>query len=155
MKKIITTILAFCSFACLMNAQSEKNSRPDAIVGSYISEYADQTYKVKVTKNSDGTYKAQNYWLKNPNGKDGKPLMDVKNPDKSLRNIPYSQVVLIENLKYNAEKKQWDNAKIYDPSRGIKANVYAYFMPDGKLMLKGSVLGIGEKIYWTPIEEDE
>lgn len=155
MKKYIATLLSLFTSLCLMSAQSEKNTDPDAIIGNYISEYADQTYKVRVTKNPDGTYKAQNFWLKHPNGKDGKPLMDVKNPDKSKRNIPYSQVVLIDGLKYNADKKQWDGTKIYDPSRGIKANVYACFMPDGRLMLKGTVLGIGEKIYWTPIEEDE
>ena len=98
MRKHIATIIALFIGMSVLNAQNAKNSTPDSILGNYESEYSGQVYRVRVTKNPDGTYKAQNYYLKYPNGKDGKPLLDKKNPDKSLRNVPYSQVVLIEAL---------------------------------------------------------
>ena len=82
----------------------------------------------------------------------GKVLLDEKNPDKSLRKLPCTQIVLFDGLTYNAKKKVWDGTKIYDPQRGIRANVTCEFQPDGKLMLKGSVLGISEKSYWTKIK---
>ena len=154
MRKHIATIIALFIGMSVLNAQNAKNSTPDSILGNYESEYSGQVYRVRVTKNPDGTYKAQNYYLKYPNGKDGKPLLDKKNPDKSLRNVPYSQVVLIEALQYDPDKKTWGNAKIYDPSRGLKANVTAVFLPDGRLKLRGSVLGIGETIYWVPVTEE-
>lgn len=132
------------------NAQ-DKNSNADAILGNYESVQGTDSFKVKFTKKSDGTYKAQIYWLAEPNDpKTGKPALDDKNPDKSLRNVRADQIVLIDGLKYNAEKKQWDGAKIYDPQRGLKANVTAAFQKDGRLMLKGTIMGIGEKVYWTP-----
>ena len=85
--------------------------------------------------------------------KTGKKALDVKNPDKSLRNTPCDRIVLIQNIKYIPAKKVWGDAKIYDPQRGLKANVTAQFLPDGRLSLKGTVLGIGETVYWTPVKE--
>ena len=36
-----------------------------------------------------------------------------------------------------------------DPDRGIRANVVVRFTSDGRLSLKGSLLGISETVYWT------
>ena len=151
MKRLIIAI-AICMLGVFYaNAQNSKNSSADSILGNYESIQGGQGFKVKFTKKADKTYKAQIYWLKEPNDpKTGKPKLDTKNPDKSLRSVPSSQVVLIDGLKYNAEKKQWDGAKIYDPQRGLKVNVTAAFQSDGRLMLKATILGIGEKVYWTP-----
>lgn len=125
----------------------------DAIIGEYESVQGGSGYKVRVTKNSDGTYKAQLFWASDSiNPKTGKKDLDVKNPDKSLRNTPVDQIVLINGLTWDSAKKQYGNAKIYDPQRGIRVNVTARFEPSGKLCLKGTVLGIGEKIYWTRIK---
>lgn len=150
MKKILLT-LSLALMAMVGASAQDKNAVADSILGNYESVQGEDSFKVKFTKNTDGSYKAQIYWLAQPNDpKTGKPFLDEKNPDKSLRNVHSDQIVLINGLKYNAEKKQWDGAKIYDPQRGLKANVTASFQPDGRLMLKGTIMGIGEKVYWTP-----
>ena len=110
-------------------------------------------YKVNFTKASDGTYTAQIYWLADPYEPDGSISLDVKNPDKSLRSTPMSQVVLIKGLKYNAEKKRWDGGKIYDPTRGIRVSVDCHFEGAKALKLHGNVLGIGETVTWNRIAE--
>lgn len=92
------------------------------------------------------------YYLRDIYDKNGKKILDEKNPDKSLRNIPCDQIVLIKGLKYNAAKHQWDGAKIYDPQRGLRVNVTINFTNEGRLRLHASVLGIGETIYWDKIE---
>ena len=145
MKRFVIALAAVLFAMLPASAQSAKNSAADNIIGKYESVQGTDAYKVEVTKNTDGTYKAQIYWMKNPiDPKTGKKALDVKNPDKSLRNTPCDRIVLIQNIKYIPAKKVWGDAKIYDPQRGLKANVTAQFLPDGRLSLKGTVLGIGE-----------
>lgn len=153
MKRFLTAIAALILAVLPASAQSSKNDSADNILGKYESIQGGEGYRVKVTKKSDGTYKAQIYWLKQPiDPKTGEKKLDTKNPNKALRTMPSDQVVLIDGLKYNEEKKVWDGAKIYDPQRGIRANVTCKFLPDGRLSLKGTILGIGETAYWTPIK---
>lgn len=152
MKRLIFIILM--AFAAILPSfgQTSLNSKGDSILGNYESVQGEDQYKVKVTRNDDGTYKAQIYYVKDVvDPKTGKKDLDVKNPDKSLRNVPCDEIVLINGLKYNADKKQWDGAKIYDPQRGIKANVTASFQADGRLKLRATIMGIGETVYWTRI----
>ena len=156
MKRIITllAILATIIVGQKALAQNKLNESADSVIGKYESVQGGDPYRVQVTKNADGAYKAQIYWLANPNDpKTGERAYDKKNPDKSLRNVPSDQVVLIRDLKYKPEKKQWGDAKIYDPQRGIRANVTAWFTEDGRFCIKGTVLGIGEKAYWTRLSE--
>lgn len=154
MKRFVIALAAVLFAMLPASAQSAKNSAADNIIGKYESVQGTDAYKVEVTKNADGTYKAQIYWMTDPiDPKTGKKALDVKNPDKSLRNTPCDRIVLIQNIKYIPAKKVWGDAKIYDPQRGLKANVTAQFLPDGRLSLKGTVLGIGETVYWTPVKE--
>ena len=153
MKRFLIALTAVLFAMLPASAQSAKNSSADNIIGKYESVQGTDAYKVEVTKNADGTYKAQIYWMKDPiDPRTGKKALDVKNPDKSLRNTPCDQIVLIQNLKYIPAKKVWGDAKIYDPQRGIKANVTAQFLQDGRLSLKATFLGIGETVYWTPVD---
>lgn len=125
---------------------------PGAIVGDYFSTQGKDQYKVRVSENADGSYKAQVFWMSNAvDPATGKKFLDVKNPDKSLRSVPCDQVVLINGLKYNEAKNQWDGAKIYDPQRGIKANVSIKRNADGSLNVRGSLLGISETVVWKKL----
>ena len=103
-------------------------------------------------KLKNGTYRGQIIWMANPNDKNGKKRLDEKNPDKSLRNTPCDQIVLFSGLEYNAKKKRWDGTKIYDPQRGMRANLTVEFEKDGRLKLRGSIMGIGETVYWERVK---
>ena len=129
MKKIIFT-LSLLLIGVIAFAQNAKNSTADAIVGKYLIEK--EQSKVEFAKNADGTFDGFVYWSKD----DG----DV-------------HIVLISGLKYNAEKKRWDGAKIWDPTRNIRANATILFNKDGMLQVSGKVMGIGETQLWKPISE--
>lgn len=130
-----------------------QNNKADNILGKYSSVQGGEGYKVEVTKKSDGTYKAQIYWISEPNDpKTGKKKLDTKNPDKALRGLPSDRVVLFDGLRYNAEKQLWGDAKIYDPQRGIRVSCTAKFDNAKTLTVRGSVLGIGETAVWTRVE---
>lgn len=153
MKKFIA-IMAALLLATPITFSQTRNNSADGILGDYYSTYGNDSYKVHMTKKQDGTYKAQIFWVSNPVDSKGKKVLDIKNPDKALRSVPSDQVVLMDGLKYDSDKKEWSGTKIYDPTRGIKANVTCKFQQDGKLALKGTVLGIGQTVYWEEIKEE-
>ena len=84
---------------------------------------------------------------------DGNVRLDEKNPDRSLRHVECDKIVLFSGLKYEPSKDKWSDAKLYDPTRGIRANMTCEFEADGKLKVKGSLLGFSQSIYWIPLEK--
>lgn len=154
MKKTIIT-LALALIAVLPSfAENPLNNKADAIVGEYlIADPTNGDSKVRFTKNSEGTYDCQVFWLQYPTDpKTGQPWLDTRNPDKSLRNVRCDSQVIVRGLQYNAEKKQWDGAKIYDPNRGIYAKLTGRFLDNGDFEIRGTVLGIGEKQQWKKLK---
>lgn len=129
MKKFLFTLTALL-IGVVAFAQNAKNDKADSIVGKYFIEKNDS--KVEFVKNADGTYKGFVYWSAENGAED---------------------IVLVDGLKYNAEKKRWDGAKISDPTRGIKANCTILFTKEGMLQVSGKVMGIGETHLWKPIAE--
>lgn len=146
MKRFITTLAA--SVLCTLAAFAQ-NDKADNIIGKYICGTGKDAYKVDITKQSDGNYKCQIFWVADPLDENGNQALDTKNPDKSLRSVPMDRVVLFKDLKYNAEKKHWTDTKIYDPNRGIKVKVTINFDDPKTLKVRGTVLGIGETVTWN------
>ncbi|MBO7229792.1 MAG: DUF2147 domain-containing protein [Bacteroidaceae bacterium] len=151
MKKILFTLLCAMTFSLTAFAQ-DMNSNGDNIIGEYTSDRGGSLSKIRVTKAEDGTYSAQVYWVENALDKNGNKRKDVKNPDKSLRNVDIDQVVLISGLKYDAKDKEWSGADIYDPTMGMKVSVDVEFISPTRLKLFGNILGIGKKVYWDKIK---
>ena len=151
MKKYITTIICAMIFAIPAMAQGI-NDKADNIIGEYLTDRGGSKSKVRITKNADGTYNAQVFWVENPYDKDGKKRKDVKNPDKSLRNVDVDQIVIVNGLQYDAKDKKWGGAKMYDPTKGIRVNATAEFETADKLKLRGTIMGLGVTLYWTRIK---
>ena len=152
MKKVI--LVLFCAMLAVVPAfsQASLNSKADNIVGEYLTDRGGSKSKVRVTKAADGTYTAQLFWVENPNDAKGNKRKDVNNPDRNLRNVDIDKVVIVKALKYLKDDKMWGDAKIYDPSKGIRVNVTAEFVSANKLKLRGTVFGIGTTIYWQKIK---
>ncbi|MBR4922146.1 MAG: DUF2147 domain-containing protein [Bacteroidaceae bacterium] len=151
MKQILMTILCALFVAMPTFAQGI-NDKADNIIGEYLTDRGGSKSKVRVTKNANGTYDAQLFWVEKPNDEKGNKRKDTKNPDKNLRNVDIDKVVIVQGLKYNAVDKTWGEAKIYDPSKGIRVNVTAEFVDANKLKLRGTIFGIGTTIYWNRIK---
>ena len=153
MKKFIVAIICALAFAVPSFAQG-LNDKADSIIGEYQTDRGGSKSKVRISKNADGSYDAQVFWVENPYEADGKTKRkDVKNPDKALRNVPVDQIVLVKGLKYDAESKSWGGAKIYDPTKGLKVNATAEFETADKLKLRGTILGMGVTLYWVRIKK--
>lgn len=152
MKHIALFIAMMLGVSAPLMAQNTLNSNADNIVGTYSGKQGNDRFQARIMKLTNGTYRAQIIWLEHDKDANGNKLLDTKNPDKSLRNTPADQIVLFSGLKYDAKKHRWGDTKIYDPQRGIRAKLTAQFTDDGRLALKGSLLGIGETVYWTRIK---
>lgn len=154
MKRIIVLALgALCALfgaQTSLSAQEARNNRADGIIGNYYIDYDGEQSKVRCYKEADGTYTFQNYWSKNMYDKDGNIYLDTKNPDKSLRNKPCNEMIIMWGLKYDAEKKHW-KGKIYDPLHGLRADATVKFNKEGMITVRGSVMGIGKTVTWKPI----
>lgn len=151
MKKFIMMFVCAVMCACPVLAQSI-NDKADNIVGEYLTDRGGSKSKVRITKNAQGTYDAQVFWVENPLDANGKKRKDVKNPDKALRNVDIDKVVLVKGLKFDADDKEWSGAKIYDPTKGIRVNATAKFETAKKLKLRATIMGIGQTIYWQKIK---
>ena len=151
MKRFILLLMTLLSVNAV-TAQNTLNDKADNIVGTYSGKQGDDKYKVKIVKLTDGTYRGQVIWLEHDKDAKGNKLLDSKNPDKKLRSTPADRIILFSGLKYNAKKHRWDDTKIYDPQRGLRANLSIEFSADGKLRVKGSLMGISESVYWKKIE---
>ena len=153
MKKFIVAIICAVAFAMPSFAQG-LNDKADNIIGEYQTDRGGSKSKVRISKNADGSYDAQVFWVENPYEADGKTKRkDVKNPDKALRNVPVDQIVLVKGLKYDPESKSWGGAKIYDPTKGLKVNATAEFETADKLKLRRTILGMGVTLYWVRIKK--
>ena len=152
MKKFLIMLTCAIMAACPAFAQG-LNDKADNIVGEYLTDRGGNKSKVRITKNAQGTYDAQVFWVEHPLDKDGKKRKDVKNPDKSLRNVDLDKVILVKGLKYDAKDKEWTDTKIYDPGSGKIYSVDIEFKDAKTLKVYGNILGIGKTVYWTRIEE--
>lgn len=151
MKNFLWMIL--CAFMAVPAMAQGLNDKGDNILGEYLTDRGGHKSKVRITKNEDGSYNAQVFWVENALDENGNKRKDVKNPDKNLRNVDVDQIILVKGLKYIAEDKEWGDAKIYDPTMGIRVNVTAEFVEANKLKLRGSIFGIGTTLYWNRIVE--
>ena len=133
-------------------AQNALNNNGDNIVGTYEGLQNGDRFRAKIEKLKDGTYRGQMLWLENDKDADGNKRLDEKNPDKSLRSTPADRIVVFSGLKYDAKKKEWNDTKIYDPQRGVRAKMTACFDKDGSLAITGSVLMIRETVHWKKIQ---
>lgn len=152
------TIFLFCVAALFLfpisplQAQNKLNDAPDNIVGLYEAWQNHDHFKAQITKQADGTYKGQVVWAEKDRDKNGNKRLDHKNPDKSLRHLPLDQAVLFSGLKYDHEKHEWNDTKVYDPQRGVRANMDAHFLDDGRLRIRGTFMKFSEKVHWKKLK---
>ena len=143
---------ALFSAAIMIVQPLSAREEPDDIIGVYYVRHQDEESKVRIYRQPDDTYSAQVLWIKDSLDRNGRLRLDEKNPDRSLRNVPCNRIVIINGLKYDSSKERWSGGKIYDPTRGLRANVVCDFEPDGRLRVRGSLLGISQTVYWDKIE---
>ena len=126
------------------------DEKPDDIVGVYHVSHGGEESRVRVFRLEDDSYSAQVVWVRDSLDRDGNIRLDEKNPDKSLRSVPCNRLMIMSGLKYDTVKSRWAGGKIYDPTRGLRANVVCDFKSADTLAVRGSLpkpkSGCGEMV---------
>ena len=99
---------------------------------------------------SGGVYNGKIVWLEESVDKDGKPVKDVNNPDKSLRDRPLLGLNLLSDLKPDG-KGGYKDGKIYDPEGG-KTYRCSMRVENGVLKVSGHVGPFHRTMDWPKAE---
>ncbi|MCU0352164.1 MAG: DUF2147 domain-containing protein [Cytophagales bacterium] len=108
MFRLITFIALF-----LFSSRIFAQNNTDAILGTWLT--GDEKGHVQIYK-QNGKYFGKIVWIKEPL-KDGKPILDTKNPDPKKRSQPVMGLVFLRNFAYEGDDV-WEGGKIYDPESG-------------------------------------
>lgn len=138
----LTLLLVAASF--FVKAQNSK------ILGVWWNE--EKTSRIEVFE-KDGKIFGKVVWLKDDSNPDGsKPRTDYNNPEAKLKSRQLVGVLILKNLRWDADDNEWDSGEIYDPKSGKTYSCYAELQKDGGLFMKGYVLGmpfLGRSTVWT------
>ena len=121
----------------------------DAVVGTWLT--VEGKAIVEIFK-CEETYCGRIVWLRDPL-KEGKPVVDDKNPDEKLRDRPVLGMLLLYEFVYD-EDNVWTGGTIYDPESGDEYSAKMTLVEDVELELRGYVLIplFGRTETWTRIE---
>jgi len=103
---IVTAILAL--FVLHTNAQQE-------ITGLWKNNEQDYILRLSQVGNS---LAGRIVWLGEEQKTDGKPVLDVNNPDEKLRRLPLKGNKILEGLSYDNASKTWTGGNYYDFNQG-------------------------------------
>ena len=99
----------------------------------------DSLSKIKIYKEPNGKYNGILVWIKHAFAH-GKPKIDSKNPDKSIRHKELVGLKIVSDLKVDAPG-QLSGGKVYDPTSGYYYDC-KMTLKENHLQLRGYVLGI-------------
>lgn len=143
---------AIALFVCLIGATATFAQKADRILGVYEAVEEGKESKVRFTKQADGTYQGQIFWLKNPTNADGTPKYDLKNPDPQKRKVRSDNVIVVYGVRYDAAKDMWKGGHVYNPTNGKTYTVEISFSNDRTLNVRGKLGPFGKSVYWHKID---
>jgi uncharacterized protein (DUF2147 family) len=145
-------LLAIAALALLAPAASvlaqEVAREADAILGVWLT--ADGKARVEISR-QEGKYHGRIIWLKEP-VKNGKEVVDDKNPDEKLRDRPVLGISLMRDFVYD-EENVWAGGRVYDPESGNDYKGKIHLVDEKTLDLRGYVLIplFGRTETWTRV----
>ena len=125
MKKSVLILLMVCGAVAVY-------AGGDDIIGIWMD--VEKTGKTEFfSKSDDGKYHANCVWLAKDKEKDGTPLKDKKNPDKTKRGNPVVGTEVMY-VTYEPDKNRYKMDWAYDPSWGLAVKNSGYMTIKGDTM---------------------
>ena len=97
---------------------------------------------------SNGKYSGKIISLRN--FEDGQTT-DINNPEASKRNDPLLGMVIIKNLEFDENKKQWINGEMYGPEKGMTFNLKISEMRKDEIEAVGSKYFFWKTLVWKKL----
>jgi uncharacterized protein (DUF2147 family) len=126
-------------------------AQADQLLGVWLNE--EGTSHIEITKNSKGEFVGKLIWLRDPLDDNGRPKVDVENPDKNLQSRPLLNLEILKGFTYNERKKEWAGGTIYDPKEGKTYKAFMKLDNNNTLSLRGyvGVRLLGRTSKWTRV----
>ncbi len=112
----------------------------DEIIGKY---HLPNKLDIEIFKNN-GKYFGKVIAL---NGYEDGQINDIKNPDKSKHNEPFIGKIIINDLEFDEDEKEWINGSMYGPERGMVFNLKITEIRQNEIKVVGSKF-----LFWKTIE---
>lgn len=117
-------------FACSLSLMCMASSiaQEKKIIGEWITTNKDAIitmyYGNERGEDPDKIY-GKISWMEDPNDENGKPLLDIENPEESLRGRTLLGLTIIKNLEWegDSDEWEWEDGSAYDPESG---NTYSF-----------------------------
>ncbi len=127
---------------------TNNNDNPDAILGVWLNSSGKGQIQVYKQGNK---YYGKLVWLKEPNDEQGKPKLDVKNPDQNAKTKPLIGLVILRDFVH--DDGEWTSGRIYDPQNGKDYKCYMKLKDPKTLNVRGyiGISMIGRTEVWTRV----
>ena len=137
--------ILFLAFSTLTSFAQNK----DAVIGKWLSATGDG--QIEIYKRSDN-YFGKLSWIKEPNDEKGKPKLDSKNPNTSLRVKPLLGLEILKDFIF--ENGKWTDGTIYDPNTGKTYSCNLTLKENGQLNIRGyiGISLIGRSETWKRVK---
>jgi len=125
-------------------------SKSDDILGLWLSEEKDGV--IKMTREGDLII-GHLVWILPANGEKVEDLLDIENPDDSLKKRPLLGIKLLKDFKF--DDGRWEDGSIYDPKSGKTYSAKMNLENENTLKLRGYV-GIplfGRTSAWSRVDK--
>jgi len=126
---IISAVLFL--FTNISTAQNKAND----IMGNWLTT-GKEPAKIQIYKSGEKFY-GKIVWLEIPT-ENGKPKVDINNPDKTKRNNPVIGLVILTGFKFDGDD-EWKSGDIYDPESGKTYSSYLFLKDKNTLKVRGYV----------------
>ncbi len=87
------------------------------------------------------------------NGFEDGQTTDVNNPDKSKRDTPLLGKVIISDLEFDEDSKQWINGTMYGSEKGMDVNMKVTEITETEITVVGSKFILSKTLKWTRIDD--
>ena len=137
--------ILFLAFSTLTSFAQNK----DAVISKWLSATGDG--QIEIYKRSD-KYFGKLSWIKEPNDEKGKPKLDSKNPNTSLRVKPLLGLEILKDFIFESGK--WTDGTIYDPNTGKTYSCNLTLKENGQLNIRGyiGISLIGRSETWKRVK---
>jgi uncharacterized protein (DUF2147 family) len=149
-----STLKMNLSLACVLVTTLGWGQTKNGIVGTWWDE--EKRSRIEIHEEG-GKFHGTIVWIKKDENDDGiAPRKDIHNPDAKLKNTRILNLRILHHLEWDTENKEWKNGAIYDPDNGKTYTCFATLQKDGKMFLKGYVMGmrfLGRSTLWTKFDK--
>ncbi|CAN1558761.1 Domain of unknown function DUF2147 [Spirosomataceae bacterium] len=133
MQYTFRTVLITTLFFLISSVLFAQNA--DAVLG--VWKNGEGTGMVQIYKKAEKYY-GKIVWLKVPNDSNGKPRVDVNNPEPKLQSRTIKGLENLRDFVYKGDSK-WEDGSVYDPKNGNDYSCEMKLIDDNTLEVRGFI----------------